>query len=98
MALKEDLISDISAILSQKWDSRDGQVVPTTESVALACGGVKLTATMLYADLIDSTALVLFNPQTAARVYKCFLSACSRIIRANGGDIRSFDGDRVMGV
>jgi class 3 adenylate cyclase len=29
---------------------------------------------------------------------KCFLACCARIIKAHGGDIRSFDGDRVMGI
>jgi class 3 adenylate cyclase len=31
-------------------------------------------------------------------VFKSFLSCSSKIIRAEGGEIRSFDGDRVMGV
>jgi class 3 adenylate cyclase len=98
MALKEDLAADIDGVLSQAWDIRDGTTVPTTDKVALAGGGVNLKATMLYADLADSTALAMWDRHVTARIYKAFLAASSRIIRARQGDIRSFDGDRVMGV
>jgi adenylate cyclase len=84
--------------MRQSWDIRDGTTVPTTETVVLAGGGVNLKATMLYADLADSTALAMWNRRVTARIYKAFLAASSRIIRARQGDIRSFDGDRVMGV
>jgi class 3 adenylate cyclase len=54
---------------------------------------------MLYADLADSTRLVIEQgPEIAAKVFSAFLVACTRLIRAKGGEIRSFDGDRVMGV
>ncbi len=97
MAL-EDLETEVNTILKQEWDVRDGQVVPTTEDVALTGGAVKLTATMLYADLADSTELAMYDRRVAAKTFKCFLTCCSRLIRERGGRIRSFDGDRVMGV
>ena len=65
MTIKDDIISDISGVITQPWNIRDGQVVPNTEDVALAGGGVKLQATMLYADLADSTALAMWNRQVA---------------------------------
>src|ERR1051325_2168679 len=99
MSGSEDIEDDVDSILSQTWDIRDGEVVPETSDVALAGGGVKLTATMLYSDLADSTELAMnFDKRTAARVFKCFMTATSRIVRAQGGEIRSFDGDRVMAV
>lgn len=98
MALKEDITDDIDGVLSQRWDLRDGNTVPNTESVVLGGGGVNLSATMLYADLADSTALAMWDRRVTARIYKAFLAASSRIIRARQGGIRSFDGDRVMGV
>ncbi|MFW9438925.1 adenylate/guanylate cyclase domain-containing protein [Xanthomonas euvesicatoria] len=99
MAIVDDLTNETDRILNQQWSLRDGSVVPTTETVLLAGGGVKLTPVMLYADLADSTLLASnFNRQVASKVIKAFLSAACRIIRYNGGDIRSFDGDRVMGV
>jgi class 3 adenylate cyclase len=99
MPIIDDLTNETDRILNQAWSVRDGEVVPTTESVLLAGGGVKLTPVMLYADLADSTLLASkFNRQVASKVIKAFLSASCRIIRSNGGHIRSFDGDRVMGV
>lgn len=98
MAIKEDIISDISGILKQTWNDRDGQVVPTVEDVALTGGAVNLDATMLYSDLADSTELAMYNKKMAAKIYKIFLACSARIIRYHGGDIRSFDGDRIMAV
>src|SRR5689334_6473949 len=99
MASANDLERDVDKILSQSWNNRDGQVVPLTDAVALADGAVKLTATMLYADLADSTELAMkYDRKIAAKVYKSFLTCASRLIKEGGGDIRSFDGDRVMGV
>jgi class 3 adenylate cyclase len=61
--------------------------------------GKKLKATVLYADLDASTALVeKFTSEFAAEVYKAFLYCASRVVRSEGGEIRSFDGDRVMGI
>lgn len=99
MALKDELGADVDNILRREWSVRDGQVVPRTEDVALAGGSVKLEATILYADLADSTELAMtYDRRVAAKVFKSFLSCCSRIVRVHGGEIRSFDGDRVMGI
>jgi adenylate cyclase len=99
MAVADDVAADVDSILAQTWEIRDGEVVPTTSDVALAGGGVRLDATMLYSDLADSTELAMnFDKRTAARLFKCFMAASSRIVRAEGGEIRSFDGDRVMAV
>jgi class 3 adenylate cyclase len=98
MGLRDDLAADIDGVLGQAWNTRDGTAVPTTDTVALAGGGVNLKATMLYADLADSTSLAMWDRRVTARICKAFLAASSRIIRARDGEIRSFDGDRVMGV
>jgi adenylate cyclase len=96
--IAEELAQQVDDVLNQSWDIRDGQVVPNTENVALAGGGVRLTATMLYSDLADSTELAMWDRRVASRVCKAFLECVTRLIRARGGDVRSFDGDRVMGV
>jgi class 3 adenylate cyclase len=98
MALVDDLGKDVDGALNQAWDVRDGQVVPTTDKVVLAGGGVKIVATMLYADLADSTELAMWDRRVAAKVCKAFLTCSSRLIRGQGAEVRSFDGDRVMGV
>jgi adenylate cyclase len=98
MALADELSDEIDDILDLDWDVRDGEVVPETNDVALAGGGVNLKCTILYADLVDSTELAMWNRKTAGRVFKAFLACSTRLIRAREGDVRSFDGDRVMGI
>jgi adenylate cyclase len=98
MAIADDLTNDINSVLSQAWEIRDGTTVPTTETVVLTGGGVKLTVTMLYADLADSTELAMWDRRVTARICKAFLACSTRLIKARGGEVRSFDGDRVMGV
>lgn len=99
MSLATELIADVNGALSFTWNIRDGTVVPDTDDVALVGGAVRLRATMLYADLSDSTELAMnVDSRVVARYFKAFLAVSSRLIRARGGHIRSFDGDRVMGV
>ncbi|HEY4101949.1 MAG TPA: adenylate/guanylate cyclase domain-containing protein [Gemmatimonadales bacterium] len=99
MANAAELRAEVIAILSSEWKRRKGATIPTTESVKLDNDGVELDATVLYADLVDSTDLVNgYKDWFAAEVYKSYLRLACRIIRDNGGDITSFDGDRVMAV
>lgn len=99
MSLRDDLSADIRTILATRWSTRAGLVVPEPETVLLGNDSVELDATVLYADLADSTTLVDSSPPwLAAEVYKSFLRCSSRLIRAEGGTITAFDGDRVMGV
>lgn len=81
------------------WATRDGQVVPTTEDVVLKNGAVKVDAVFLYADLAASSRIAEVCPwETTAKIIRAYLDISTRLIRAYGGHIRSFDGDRVMGV
>lgn len=99
MALKSDLESRVSTIFKTVWTERNGQVVPAPEDLTLGNDAVKLEATVLYADLAESTAMVNKKTKTfAAEVYKSFLHCAGRIITNEGGVITSYDGDRVMGV
>lgn len=71
MALKADLESEVKAIFESRWTKRDGQVVPDLEDLQLGNDAVKLQATVLYADMADSTNLVDSNePHFAAEIYK----------------------------
>lgn len=99
MGLSEDLSKGVDSILSTKWDVRKGTKVPNTEDVKLAGGGVELEATVLYADLAQSSKLATdFQRRTAAKVIKSFLFCCTKLITVHDGIVTSFDGDRVMGV
>jgi adenylate cyclase len=96
--MEDELTKAVDSIIKGRWDLRVGQVIPETEGIALGNAGVTLEATVLYADLADSTELALYDQEIAAEVYKAYLLGTTRLIKAAGGEIRSFDGDRVMGV
>lgn len=100
MSSKSEAIeSQVSSILAEPWVIEDGRVVPKTGDVTQKNGGKKLEATYLYADLADSTLLAKkFVPEFAARVIRMYLRGAVDAIRFKGGHIRSFDGDRVMGI
>ena len=93
------LDEDVTSIFRTAWNETKAQVVPESNDLGLSNVGRTLAATVLYADIDDSTRLVdEYITQFAAEIYKAFLLCSTRIIRINGGGVRSFDGDRVMGV
>lgn len=99
MSISDDVRSRVSKILNTDWNSRSGTVVPKTDDVALSNGAVEIEAVFLYADLAESTALQKSYLNTfAAKAIRMYLGGATHIIRHFGGQIRSFDGDRVMGV
>lgn len=99
MALVDTLTSEVETILEIEWDERSGNVIPETDDVALKNGAVKIEATFLYADLAGSSILAKTCPwQTTAKIIRAYLDISVRLIRAHNGEIRSFDGDRVMGI
>jgi class 3 adenylate cyclase len=99
MGLGLDIKTAVAKIFRENWDPRDGTVVPSDSSVTLGNDAVKLSATVLYADLAESTSLVdVYPPHFAAEIYKTYLSTAGRIIRDEGGTITAYDGDRIMAV
>ena len=99
MGLVEDLSTYVETVFAQGWDRRLGKKVPETGDVALTNEAVELDATVLYADLASSTDMVKKKRDSvAAEVYKSYLYCAARLIRAKGGAITAYDGDRVMGV
>ena len=89
----------VDDIFASAFEEREGRKVPESDDVALAKGAVKLDATFLYADLAGSGRIAAACPwDTTARIIRAYLDCAVRLIRSHGGEIRSFDGDRVMGV
>ena len=98
MSWKEDLEGWVDDILATSFDERDGRVVPTTDDLTNG-QAVKLEAVFLYADMVGSSKLAQDCPwDTTAKIIRAFLYCATRLIRAYGGEVRSFDGDRVMGI
>lgn len=99
MTIEDDVRAGVADVLRPEFATRKGIVVPETEDINLTNGAVELNATYLYADMADSTGLAqAYKKFAVAKVIRCYLNAASRLIKARGGQIRSFDGDRVMGI
>lgn len=99
MSLKEDIEGGIAAALTTDWIVRDGRVVPEPKDVALKNGAVRLDATYAYADLANSSRLAQYAyPEVTAKIVRSYVNTAARIFRGYGGEIRSFDGDRVMAI
>jgi class 3 adenylate cyclase len=99
MAFKDDLDAEVAKIFRLQWTERDGRIVPVAEHLSLGNEATKLEATVLYADMAESTTLVSTQSAPfAAEVYKAYLTCAARIVRAEGGAITAYDGDRIMAV
>ena len=99
MSLVIDYTEAVEEVFNQTWKTRKGQKVPEPEDLRLGNDAVQLNGTVLYADLDDSTNLVdSYIPGFAAKIYKAYLSCAAKVIRAEGGEITSYDGDRIMAV
>jgi len=99
MALKAELDTYCYDTFVSKWEKRNGTVVPSDTSLKLSNDGINLSATVLYADLADSTVMVDKEIEGfAAEVYKNFLYCAAKVIRAFDGTITAYDGDRIMAV
>lgn len=100
MGIADEIKTNASVTFKTGWDTRDGEKVPEPRYLKLGNDAVHFArATVLYADLDQSTSLVESKKWNfAAEVYKTYLYAATRLINDAGGAIVSYDGDRVMGI
>lgn len=100
MTLLDDLKEHVASTFRARWETRDGRIVPSPSDLKLTNDAVFLDqATVLYADLTGSTKMVdSIGWECSAEVYKNFLFCSAKIIKADGGVITSYDGDRVMAI
>lgn len=91
--------STVGDIISTPWQITHGTKVPETDDVVLKNGGKRVEATYLYADLAGSSKLAqTLTMEATAKIIKAYINTASRILRHFNGEIRSFDGDRVMAI
>lgn len=99
MTISEEIDARVQSIFANQWSYIDARVIPETKNIGLGNYGKKLTATVLYADLDDSTNLVRnHSVEFAAEIYKAFLYCAAKLVIRFNGSIRAYDGDRVMGI
>lgn len=100
MPLKTELESMVGNIFADRWEIATGTSIPEPADLLLGSNhGIMLDATVLYADIDGSTALVdAESAPFAAEIYKAYLHCASKVIKSCGGVITAYDGDRVMGI
>lgn len=99
MGFKDDIHSQTLQIVYKDFDVRRGYTVPTTDNVKLSDGAVRVDATFMYSDMANSTKLAVDHSQEdAAKVVRAYLNTVTRVMQRRDGEIRSFDGDRVMAI
>lgn len=102
MSLEEELLKKVRDYALNIWNEiPQGRIVPTSESQSLTHGntGIRLDATVMYADLKGSTLMVdTLSDTRAAEYYKAYLECGAKIIKNNNGVITAYDGDRIMSV
>lgn len=100
MGISSELKTEIEEIFAERWQETKGQVVPNPEDLLLGNEARYFErATVLYADISGSTALVdNLSWAKAGEIYKSYLTCAARIIREQDGRITSYDGDRIMAV
>lgn len=97
--ISDQIKGAVHTTLNTAWNVQDATTVPRVDDVALSHGAKKVEAAYLYADLAGSSfAAQKLKREVTAKIIRCYINAAVRIIRNKGGHIRSFDGDRVMGI
>lgn len=100
MSLRDDVEVAARAAVWTDWKPRTAQSIPESGDIGLTNGdAVMLEGVWMYADLRDSSGLAQrLSAETAGTCIATYLRCASLIIRRFGGEIRSFDGDRVMAI
>lgn len=100
MSLKTELEAMVGSIFANQWEITAGTAIPEPVDLLLGSNhGLTPDATVLYADIDGSTVLVdTESAPFAAEIYKAYLHCASKVIKACGGVITAYDGDRVMGI
>ncbi len=101
MPLLDELKNKIASYFREKYEITPTKIVPSTDYSMLTFGNTALTAelTFIFVDIRKSSELHdTYNYENAARIYQSFHDICLRIINSRDGNVRAFDGDRIMGV
>ena len=95
------LSRQVSALFEEEFREYKCGAVPDVHDSRLTHGatGIGGEFTYLYIDMRNSSKLTdRHRRQTVAKMYKAFHLCMVRIIREYQGRVRSFDGDRLMGI
>lgn len=99
MGLKDDIISKAKEIELTTFKVTPITYVPTidTSTLTFGCTGLEFEATVLYIDMRSSTKLLnSHQKRVVAKLHMIYYHAVVKISKANGGEIRSFNGDSLL--
>lgn len=97
MVDKDELESDLDGFFTGDYSITQGNTKPRVSDISFGKTGRELELAMLFVDIKESTKIVDgFRRITAAKMYKSFLSGVTKIVRANDGELCSFNGDGVL--
>lgn len=101
MATKEELVKKIDEFFTTKYEVENTTTVPSTDYSKLTFGNKGLIAdlTFLFIDIRKSSMMHdVYGHANAARIYQAFHEINVTAIKRWEGEVRAFDGDRIMGV
>lgn len=99
MSLKDDILSKAKEIRNADFKTEIAVSVPTinTSKLTFGCTGLTFDTTVLYIDMRGSTKVL--NEHTkkiVAKIHMIYYHAIVKIAKADGGSIRSFNGDSLL--
>lgn len=98
---KQELSSKVDELFGENFVEIEVTTVPEISDSRLTHGATGLSGEFvyLYVDIRESSTLPeKHRIQTVSKIYKAFHHCMVEIIKDYSGKVRSFDGDRVMGI
>ena len=99
MTLKEDILTKAKEIRDANFVKNSTNTVPsiTNSKLTFGCTGLTFTATVLYIDMRGSTKVLnLHQSRVVAKIHMTYYHAIVKVAKADGGEIRSFNGDSLL--
>jgi adenylate cyclase len=97
MTLLDDVKASVSTYMTGTYETFEPRDIPVPKDIPQGAKAAKLTATSLFIDLRQSSDITnALRRQTAAKMLKAYFSGAVRIINANNGSVRSFNGDGML--
>lgn len=99
MGINEEIIAKAKEIETTKFEVSPISYVPTldTSTLTFGCTGLEFDATVLYIDMRGSTKVLnSHQKRVVAKLHMIYYHAVVKVAKANGGEIRSFNGDSLL--
>jgi class 3 adenylate cyclase len=99
MSLKDDILAKAKEIKNATFTKKDTYSIPNidTSSLTFGCTGLNFPATVLYIDMRGSTKVLnTHQRRVVAKIHMTYYHAIVKIAKADGGEIRSFNGDSLL--